>query len=138
MAPRTPGMSPAGGGGRARGPAGSRMTSAIAAMTRTARRRMKRNTARASRPRMKTVVHRPHPLLKDVRVNLRRREIRVAQHHLDGTQIGATLEEMGGERMTQHVRAERRGDACAPPIRLQHLPEAAARQSSSAAPRVDE
>ena len=33
----------------------------------------------------------------DVRVDLSRRDIGVAQHHLDGSQIGAALEEVGGK-----------------------------------------
>jgi hypothetical protein len=44
------------------------------------------------RPRMKTVVHGAHPLLEHVRVDLRRREISMPQHHLNGPQIRAALE----------------------------------------------
>ena len=44
------------------------------------------------RPRMKPVVHRAHPLLEHVRVDLRRREISMPQHHLNGPKIRAALE----------------------------------------------
>src|SRR5258705_5292611 len=136
--PRTPGVSPAGGAGNWRAPAGIMTKSAIAAMTRTATRRIRRNTVRGSRPRMKTVVDRSHPLLKHVRVDLRRREIGVAEHHLDGPEIGAAVEQVGRKGMAQHVRAERPGHLCAPAIRLQDLPEPDARQAEAAASSVDE
>ena len=44
------------------------------------------------RPRMKTVVHGAHPLLEHVRVDLRRRQIRVPEHHLNRAQVRAALE----------------------------------------------
>jgi hypothetical protein len=40
-----------------------------------------------------------HPFLEHVGVDLRRREIRVPEHHLNGPQIRAPFEEMGGERV---------------------------------------
>src|SRR5258705_9938681 len=138
MTPRAPGTTPGGGAGSGSGPAGIMIASAIAATARTAKRRIRRNTGARSRPGMKTVVHRPHPLLQHVGVNLRRREIGVAEHHLDGAEVGAALEQVRRERMPQHVRAERRGDAGAAPVRLQDLPEADARQPRPAAPRVHE
>ena len=55
---------------------------------------------------MKTIVQRPHPRIEDVRVDLRRRQIRMAEHHLDRAQVGAALEQMRRERVAQHVRAE--------------------------------
>jgi hypothetical protein len=44
------------------------------------------------RSRMKAVVHRAHPLLEHVRVDLCRRKISMPQHHLDGPKIRAPLE----------------------------------------------
>src|SRR5258705_7602511 len=138
MTPRAPGTTPGGGAGGGSGPAGIMIASAIAATARTAKRRIRRNTAARSRPGMKTVVHRPHPLLQHVGVNLRRRQIGVAEHHLDGAEIRAALEQVRRERMPQHVRAERPSEAGAAPVRLQDLPEADARQPRPAAPRVHE
>src|SRR5260221_11391495 len=36
-------------------------------------------------------------------VDLSRRDVRVAEHHLDRAEIGAALEEMARERMAEHV-----------------------------------
>src|SRR2546423_14152333 len=55
-----------------------------------------------------------HPLqasARDVRVDLRRGDVGVAEHHLHGAQIGAMFEQMRGKRMPQHVRRDVRGDA---------------------------
>jgi hypothetical protein len=56
---------------------------------------------------METVIDAPHALLEDVRVNLRRREIGMTEHHLDGAEVCAAFEQMRGERMSERVRAER-------------------------------
>lgn len=40
----------------------------------------------------------------DVRVNLRGRDVGVTEHFLNGAQIGAVLQQMRGETMTQRVR----------------------------------
>ena len=66
---------------------------------------------RRSRARVKAVVDIPQTRLEHVRVDLRRREIGVPEHHLDGAQIGAALEQMRRERMPQDVRTERAADA---------------------------
>ena len=42
----------------------------------------------------------------DVGVTLRGRELRVAEQLLDGAEVGAALEQVGGERMAQRVRAD--------------------------------
>src|SRR5581483_3188166 len=76
------------------------------------------------RTRMVAVVHRAHAMLQHVRVNLRRREIRVAKHQLDCAQVGAALQQVRREGMTQHVRADGRAQACLARIRLEDLPEA--------------
>ena len=59
-------------------------------------------------PRVELVVDRAQARLQHVRVNLRRRQIGVAQHHLDGPEIGAAFEQMRRERVPQHVRAQLR------------------------------
>ena len=58
---------------------------------------------------MKSVVDRPQARLEHVRINLRRRQVGVAQHHLDGAQVGTAIEQMRRKRMPQHVRAQSRG-----------------------------
>ena len=55
------------------------------------------------------VVDGAQPGIEDVRVDLRRRQVRVTEHHLDGAQVGAALEQVRRERMAQDVRAQRRG-----------------------------
>ena len=40
----------------------------------------------------------------DMRVDLSRRDIGVAEHLLDGSQIGPTFEQMGRKRMAQRMR----------------------------------
>jgi hypothetical protein len=45
---------------------------------------------------------RPH----DMGINLGRRDIGMTQHDLHTAQVGATLEEMGGKTMTEHVGRE--------------------------------
>src|SRR2546430_14577376 len=61
-------------------------------------------------PRMKLVIDLLQPRSRNVGVDLRRRDVRVAEHHLDGAQIGAVLEQMRGERMPQHVGRNVRAD----------------------------
>ena len=46
-------------------------------------------------------MHRLEPLLVDVRVNLRRRNVGVPEHFLDDSQIGAVTEEMSRETVPQ-------------------------------------
>src|SRR5260370_33983767 len=43
---------------------------------------------------------------RDVSINLRRRETRVAEQFLDVAQVGATVQKMRRKRMTQGVRAD--------------------------------
>src|SRR5262245_17458980 len=67
-----------------------------------------------------------------MRINLRRREVRVSEHHLDGAEIRAALQEMRRKRMTEHVRAERTANAGAAAVRLENFPEADPRQRAAA------
>src|SRR6202030_1847672 len=89
-----------------------------------------------SRARVKTVVDGPQPRFEHVRVDLRGREVGVAQHHLDGAQIGAALEQVRGERVTNDMGTERWRQSGAPPVGLENLPEADAAERSAS--RVDE
>ena len=73
--------------------------------------------------RMKSVVDGSQPGFEDVGVNLRRRQIRVSEHHLDGPEIGAAIEQMGRERMPQHVRADVAANPRLHPVLLEELPE---------------
>lgn len=49
--------------------------------------------------------------VEDMRIDHRRRHIRVAEQLLHGTDIVASLEEMRGEGVTQRVRRGRLGQA---------------------------
>ncbi len=85
---------------------------------------------------MKPIVHSTQPRLEDVRVDLRRREIRVAQHHLDGSQVGTAVEQMSGERVTDDMRAERFREPGLTAVPFQNFPEPDA--AERAAPHVHE
>ena len=52
---------------------------------------------------MKLSVHGFEPLLIDMRVNLRRRNIRVAEHFLDNAQVGAVAKEMRRKTVSQEM-----------------------------------
>src|SRR5580704_11410450 len=62
---------------------------------------------------MKLPVDAPQVLAIDVGVDLRGRDVRVPQHVLHRTQVGAALEQMRRERMAErvwrHVRRDPRG-----------------------------
>ena len=47
-------------------------------------------------------------LARHVRVDLRGGDVGVAQQHLHHAQVGAVVEQMGGEGVAQHVRRQRR------------------------------
>ena len=55
---------------------------------------------------MGLVVHRPQPRDRDVGVELRRGQRRVAEQFLDDAQVGAALEQVGGRAVAQPVRAD--------------------------------
>src|SRR5687768_13446895 len=63
------------------------------------------------RPGMKLVIQLLQPSPRDVSVDLRRRDVRMAEHQLDAAEIGAVLEEMGRKRVPEHVRRDVRADA---------------------------
>ena len=77
----------------------------------------------------------PQPFLDDMGVDLRGRDIGVAQELLDGAQIRAPLQQMTGKGMTQNMRRDaRRLDTCGDRKRLQLLAEALAGQMLPASP----
>src|SRR5688572_24641096 len=90
------------------------------------------------RTRMKLVVDVAHPLFEDVRVDLRGGQIRVTEHQLNGPQIGATLEQVRGKRMPEHVWTDPRLETRLSRVGPENFPEPDARQAWSAAARVHE
>src|SRR5689334_4355919 len=72
-----------------------------------------------------------------MRVDLRRRQIRMTEHRLDGAQVCSALQQMGREGVPQHVRAEGRPESGGQAVPAQDLPEAAPREAVTAA-RVHE
>ena len=71
---------------------------------------------------MKPIVQPPEPLLVNVGVYLRRRDIGMAKHRLDGTQVGAMLEEVGGKAVSQKMGMEI-GDAGRDTVATKELPK---------------
>ena len=67
-------------------------------------------TVYTSAARMKLPVDASQIFAINVRVDLRGRDVRVPEHVLHGTQVGATLEQMGGERVPQGVRRDAGAD----------------------------
>jgi hypothetical protein len=64
------------------------------------------------------------PFAGDVGVDLRRRNVGVAEQQLHDAQVGAVVEQVRGEGVAQHVRREpRRIDAGARGVALDQLPE---------------
>src|SRR5687768_10943100 len=90
-----------------------------AARRRNGRRRFMRVSAETSdewagfrsRAGMERVIKLLQPSPRDVSVNLRRRDVRMAEHQLDAAEIGAVLQEMGGKRVPEHVRRDVRADS---------------------------
>src|SRR5688572_32947764 len=87
---------------------------------------------------MEPVVDRAHALFEHVRVDLRRRQIGVTEHHLDRPEVRAALEQVGGERVTQHVRAEGLRQSGLRRVALEDLPEANPSQARTATACVHE
>ena len=55
---------------------------------------------------MKFPVNVPQPVAGDVRVNLRRADVRVAEQFLDHPQVRAVFQQMCGKAVPQHVRGD--------------------------------
>ena len=60
------------------------------------------------RERMRGLDQPAQPLALDMGIDLRRRDVGVAEHLLHAAQIGAAVEQMAGEGMAQHVRRQPR------------------------------
>src|SRR2546423_9435948 len=67
------------------------------------------NSTELLRSGVELLMHATQILAIDVRVDLRGRNVDVAEHFLNGSQIGTTLEQMGRERVTKRVRRDRFG-----------------------------
>src|SRR5260221_52010 len=61
------------------------------------------------RQRVMRLDQRLEPLAEHMGIDLRRRDIGVAEHLLDAAQIGAVVEEMAGEGVAQHMRRDAPG-----------------------------
>ena len=77
------------------------------------------------------------PSALDVRVDLRRGDVRMAEHGLDRAQIRTAVQEMSGERMAQHVRGNRRLDSSRASPGPKNLPESLARHTGPPAREED-
>ena len=86
---------------------------------------------------MELVVDRLESSFKNVRVNLGRRKVGVTEQCLDNPQIGPSLQEMGSERMANHVGTEIPVAPCLPSVFLYDLPETDTTEAPPT-PRVNE
>jgi len=73
---------------------------------------------------MKLSVHGFEPLLIDMRVNLRRRNIRVAEHFLDNAQVGAVAKEMRRKTVSQEMGIDIFLESGVPRMLFYNLPDA--------------
>ena len=80
------------------------------------------SVARPLRPRVKLPVHSFEPLLIDMSVNLRRRNIGMTQHFLNNPQIRTVSEQVRREAMPQKVRIHVLFQSAAPRVLLNDLP----------------
>lgn len=68
-------------------------------------------------------MHSFKPLLIDMRIDLRRRNIGVAEHLLNNPQIGTVSEKMCRETMAEKVRVNVLFEPCTPRVFLHDLPD---------------
>ena len=99
----------------------------------------RRGRVRGSGARMREPVGRGQPLARDVRVDLRRAEARVAEDLLDGAKIGAAVEQVRRRGVAQRVRSDVRRRATGPSCARDEVvrrarPEAPAARSEEDAP----
>src|SRR5262245_30364735 len=85
-----------------------------------------------SRPRMTSLVYRSQARFENVRVDLSRRQIRMAEHHLDRAEVRSAFEQVRRERMPHDMRAQRRPDVGLTPVLLEQFPETDAAQRAAA------
>src|ERR1039457_4971639 len=76
-----------------------------------------------SGPGMVLVDRLPQPRPYDVRVDLGGRDIRVPQHGLHAAQVRASLQQVGGEAMPDHVRRQMMKNAGLASMAAQQFPE---------------
>src|SRR5207247_3804482 len=93
-------------------------------------------TVAESAPGVEAIVDGSEPGRQHMRVNLRRRQIGVAEHQLNRAQVGAPLEQVGRKRMAEDVWADRARQVRPPRVPLENLPEADAAERTAA--RVEE
>src|ERR1700739_1154752 len=72
-------------------------------------------------------------LFHDVGIDLRRGNIAVTKHQLDGAKIGAAFQEMGGKTVTQHVGRKRHTQTGLAAISRENLPAPNAAEATAAA-----
>lgn len=80
--------------------------------------------ASPSRARVEFFDHRLKAALFDVGVNLRGRDVRVAEQFLNDAEIGSTAEQMGGETVAHEVRIDIRFDPGAGGVLFDELADA--------------
>src|SRR5207244_11518117 len=78
---------------------------------------------------MEAIIDRAQARFQHVCVDLRRRQISMAEHHLNGAQIGAMFEQMRREGVAQHVGAEPPREPRLPAVAFQDFPEPDAAQA---------
>src|SRR4051794_39444947 len=81
-------------------------------------------------------IHVFEPLGREVRVDLRRGDVRVAEHLLQGAQVAPSGQQVGGEGVAEGVRAHLVLEPGRARVALDDLVEALARQAAAAV--VDE
>jgi hypothetical protein len=78
----------------------------------------------SSRSRMKLPMHSLKPLLIDMRINLRGRNIRVAKHFLNNAQIGAIPQQMCRKTVPEKMRINVLLQSGVPRMFFHDLPDA--------------
>ena len=77
---------------------------------------------------MMASVNLPQSFARDMRVDLRRRDVGMAEHGLDRTQVSAVFQQVRGKRMPQGMRRDVAVDPRLPGAALDNLPETLACQ----------
>src|SRR5450830_1247886 len=93
---------------------------------------MANSTRARSRAGMELLVHRAEVFAVDVRVDLRGRDVYVAEHLLHRPQIRASFQQVRRERMTESMRRHGLGDSGLVHVLAEDLPRAHAGQGSAA------
>ena len=80
------------------------------------------------------IVHAPQPLAQHVCIDLRRRDVRVPEHHLHAAKIGAPVKQVSRKTMADNVRGQILEDTGPQTVLLEQFP--GTRRSLSPLPRV--